>query len=65
MIIVENERSFTKGYVSIIKYLSIGTQKSASHSGLFIAIVFGTSSPMTIEKYVIPPMATARAILSA
>lgn len=36
-----------------IKYFRIGTQKRAKRSGLFIASVFGTSSQITIEKYVI------------
>jgi len=51
--------------VKNIKYLRIGTQNNANHSGLFKAIVFGTSSPMTIEKYVIIQIAVARPIHSA
>jgi|GEM_PF-6849284 len=64
IIVVERERSFTKGYVIIIKYFSIGTQKRANRSGLFIASVFGTSSQMTIEKYVMAAIDKVIAISS-
>jgi len=65
IIVVERERSFTKGYVTTIKYPSIGTQKRANRSGLFIASVFGTNSQITIEKYVIVAIERLMAISSA
>jgi hypothetical protein len=48
--LVETDNNFTNGKVIKVKYLIIGTQKSAIGSAWFIAMVLGTNSPITIEK---------------
>ena len=50
-VFVEAERSFTKGFVSLLTKRSTGTTVNETFSGFCIAIFFGASSPRTSEKY--------------
>jgi len=58
-ILVEPESTLTKGFTIFENILMAGATNNAIRSGLLMAIVLGSSSPITIEKYVITTITSA------